>query len=86
MRGIAKVNSQILQRSNHASSDLQRFSKKIGKDFDKLALSLEEAQGFLTTAKETFSVPQGLGEFVTFKTPEFDYEEEQQALQNSLKE
>lgn len=83
MRGIAKVNSQILLRSNHASSDLQRFSKKLGKDIDQLAVKLEEASDFLNTAKETFSLPENLGEFVTFEKPAFDFEAEQLAFEKA---
>jgi hypothetical protein len=76
LRGLAKVNNQILLRSNNASSDLQRFSKNVGKDLEALSQKLEDASDFVNTATETFSVPDNLGEFVTFEKPSFDFEAE----------
>jgi hypothetical protein len=74
-----------LLRSNHASSDLQRFSKNISKDFEKLSQTLEEASDFIKTAQETFSIPENMGEFVTFEKPHFDFEEEQKMYDETQK-
>lgn len=86
VRGLAKVNTQILLRSNHASSDLQRFGKNVGKDLEKLGQSLDDASDFINTATETFSVPDTLGEFVTFEKPEFDFEAEQKLYDQQQRE
>lgn len=86
VRGLAKVNTQILLRSNHASSDLQRFSKNVSRDLEVLGQKFEEASEFVNTANETFSIPDNLGEFVTFKKPEFDFEEEKKLYDQSQRQ
>lgn len=49
----------------------------MSRDLEKLGDKFDEASEFIDIANETFSLPDNLGEFVTFEKPEFDYEAEQ---------
>ena len=85
LRGVAKVNSQILKRTNYMSSDIQRFSKNIEEDLLILQDKLIETTEFLQAAQQTFDIDSPIGEFVTFEKPEFDYEEEKRLYQEKAK-
>lgn len=74
LRGLAKVNSRVLERTNHMSSDLQRFSKNVEQDLEFIQEKIEETADFIKAATETLENP--VGEFVTFEKQDLDLEEE----------
>ena len=79
VRGILKVNSQILKRTDHLSVDIQRFYTNLENDLEFISDKIEDANDFLKTATKTFETP--VGEITYFEAEEFDYEKEMQLLE-----